>query len=171
MTAGATAGGWELREARADDAARLLEINQAATPGVNSLTLAELDALVEQAALTLVACDAGGVAAGFVLCMVEGMDYRSLNYRWLSERYDRFAYVDRVAVSPAVRGRGLGGVLYAGAADHFRSRRPILLAEVNLAPPNPGSVRFHERGGFVRVGERWSDDGQKGVVYLAKDLG
>lgn len=160
----------QVRPAEPGDLGRLHDINQAAVPGVNSLSLGELERLFSQSAITLVACEAER-PMGFVLLMSEGLDYASLNYRWLSERYDRFAYVDRVAVASEGRGMGIGGALYDAAVTHFDGVRPMLVAEVNLAPPNPGSARFHERAGFKRVGERWSDDNLKGVVYFAKPLG
>ena len=102
--------------------------------------------------------------------MLEGLGYESLNYRWLSERYDRFAYIDRIAVAEAARGRRIGEALYTAAIEAFAGNRPVLLAEVNLEPPNPGSLRFHKRLGFREVGERWEADRSKGVVYLERTL-
>ena len=161
-----------VRDWQAGDLTALHAINEGAVPGVGQLTRAGLDDLVErQSAATLVAADAGGRVQGFVLVMREGLDYASLNYRWLSERYERFAYVDRVAVDAAARGKGLGEALYAAVVERFEAERPVLLAEVNLEPPNPGSLRFHKRAGFREVGERWEADRSKGVVYLARDLG
>jgi uncharacterized protein len=102
--------------------------------------------------------------------MVEGLDYASLNYKWLSSRYDQFAYVDRIAVAKDQRGRNIGKALYDAVIERFADARDVLLAEVNLAPPNPGSLRFHKRNGFREVGERWEIEGQKGVVYLERKL-
>lgn len=160
-----------VRDWQAGDLAVLHSINEGAVPGVGQLTRVGLDDLVErQSAATLVAEDAGGRAQGFVLVMREGLDYASLNYRWLSERYERFAYVDRIAVDEAARGQGIGEVLYGAVIERFAGERPVLLAEVNLEPPNPGSLRFHERLGFRAVGERWAADHAKGVVYLERQL-
>ena len=73
------------------DLAALHAINEASVPGVGSLTRDELDRLVrEDSAATLVA-DVNGQPAGFVLCMFEGLDYASLNYKWISQRYETFA--------------------------------------------------------------------------------
>ena len=102
--------------------------------------------------------------------MIEGCGYASLNYRWISERYSSFAYVDRVAVAEAARGLGVGGLLYDNVMQHYTGTRPVLMAEVNLQPPNPGSLRFHERNGFTAIGERWEHDRSKGVVYLERAL-
>ena len=159
-----------VRESRAEDLDALHLINEESVPGVGTLTRDRLEALVVDSAATLVAVDAHGKPTGFVLVMLEGLDYESLNYRWLSERYDRFAYVDRIAVAEAARGRRIGEALYAAAIEAFAGNRPVLLAEVNLEPPNPGSLRFHKRLGFREVGERWEADRSKGVVYLERAL-
>ena len=102
--------------------------------------------------------------------MFEGLDYASLNYKWISQHYEKFAYVDRVAVAADRRGQRIGEQLYDAAMARFSGIREVLLAEVNLAPPNPGSLRFHRRHGFREIGERWEIEGEKGVVYLERKL-
>jgi len=160
-----------VRDWQSGDLAALHAINEGAVPGVGTLTPSALEVLVSRnSAATLVSCDAAGRPQGFVLVMCEGLDYASLNYKWLSERYQRFAYVDRIAVDEAARGQGIGEVLYGTVIERFTGERPVLLAEVNLEPPNPGSLRFHERLGFRAVGERWAADHAKGVVYLERQL-
>ncbi len=159
-----------IRDWQVSDLAALHTINQGAVPGVGSLTREALDRLVRDvSAATLVAVVAGK-PVGFVLCMLEGLDYASPNYKWISARYDRFAYVDRVAVAEDQRGNRVGEALYSAVFERFAGEREILLAEVNLAPPNPGSLRFHKRQDFQECGERWEIEGEKGVVYLAREL-
>ena len=160
----------KIRRFSREDLDALHLINEASVPGVGTLTRDRLEALVADSAATLVAVDTHEKPTGFVLVMLEGLGYESLNYRWLSERYDRFAYVDRIAVAEAARGRRIGEALYAAAIEAFAGNRPVLLAEVNLEPPNPGSLRFHKRLGFREVGERWEADRSKGVVYLERTL-
>lgn len=159
-----------VRDWRAGDLATLHAINEAAVPGVGALERAAFDALVQEAGEATLVAELEGRIAGFVLCMLDGLDYQSLNYRWLSERYDRFAYVDRVAVAEDCRNQGIGDALYRAAFARLGSTRDILLAEVNLAPPNPGSRRFHKRLGFDEVGERWEIEHEKGVVYVRRPL-
>lgn len=145
-------------------------INEACVPGVGTLSKAGFVRLVRDVGAATLVADIDGEATGFVLCMQEGLDYASLNYRWISARFERFAYVDRVAVAEKHRGRGIGEALYEATFARFENERQVLLAEVNLAPPNPGSLRFHKRHGFEEIGERWECEGEKGVVYLARDL-
>ena len=115
---------------------------------------------------------AGGPIAGFVLAMVETAEYESLNFRWFVARYPRFVYVDRIAVAEGYRGLGIGRRLYADvealAVHAGRGAGGPVTCEVNIAPPNPGSMAFHERLGFVGVGERWDEGGGTGVRMMVK---
>ena len=159
-----------LREWCEADLATLHAINEAAVPGVGSVPRDTFDALVRDVSAATLVAEVDGRPAGFVLCMYEGLDYPSLNYKWISARHHRFAYIDRVAVSEDARGQQLGGMLYDAVAKRFAGERAVLLAEVNLAPPNPGSLRFHKRHGFREIGERWEIEDEKGVVYLERGL-
>jgi predicted GNAT superfamily acetyltransferase len=102
--------------------------------------------------------------AGFLLARREGAVHDSQNYRWFAARYARFLYVDRVVVSDAARGRGLGTLLYrdmfefAAACDVG-----IVTCEFDVDPPNPVSAQFHARFGFGEVGRQWVGDGKKQV--------
>ena len=49
-------------------------------------------------------------------------------------------------------------------------RIPYVTCEVNERPPNPASMRFHDRFGFAPVGRAATEDGKKDVVYLARRL-
>lgn len=154
-----------IRPAQTSDFPRLLVINNACTPGVGELDMAQLEKLAEQAAHVLIA-EVSGAPAGFLLCLHEGASYGSPNYGWFSARFDRMAYVDRIAIADGYRDLGLGAALYAalGKAE-ATSGRPIT-CEVNERPANPGSLRFHTRLGFEPVGRM--DHGDKAVVFLAR---
>ncbi|WP_106754742.1 GNAT family N-acetyltransferase [Pannonibacter carbonis] len=154
-----------IRPVRSEDLPVLLAINNACTPGVGELDMPRLQHLVEQAAHVLVA-EIESAPAGFLLCLHEGAAYDSANYRWLSNRFSRMAYVDRIAVADRHRGLGLGDRLYKALKDaEAGSGRPIT-CEVNERPANPGSLRFHTRLGFRPVGHL--DHGDKAVVFLAR---
>ena len=161
------------------DRPAILALNQANVPHVGPLDAAKLARLHAEAASLRVA-RVGDEIVGFVLAMIEKADYESPNFRWFVERYPRFTYVDRIAVADEWRGRGIGRGLYeaveamirTGAIDDRRrsaQRAPDwLTCEVNLVPPNPGSMSFHERLGFAGVGERWDEVGGTGVRMMAK---
>ncbi len=95
---------------------------------------------------------AGHVDA-LLIGLEQGSDYASPNYRWFEQRFDRFAYVDRVVVAPAARGTGLARRLYE---DFFAAAREAgharVCCEVNYDPPNPTSDAFHARMDFEEIG-------------------
>jgi predicted GNAT superfamily acetyltransferase len=140
-----------LRPLSAADSEALWSINEEGLPGVGNVSQTELAKLVDLAELALGAfCE--GQLVGFVICLPPRTAYSSLNYGWFNARYDEFLYVDRVAVAQAFRGRQVGTTLYQSVFAHAqRSSKPVA-AEVNLHPPNPGSMRFHRRHGFAEVG-------------------
>ena len=144
-----------VRPVVADDLPRLLEINEANVPAVGSVDADRLSFIVAESPIALAvehACD----VAGFCLVLGSGSAYDSVNYRWFTERYDRFMYLDRVAVDAAARGQGLGTLLYAEVDRLMRERADAerLTLEVNVDPPNEVSLRFHARLGFVEVGQQ-----------------
>ena len=143
----------------------VLAINQGGVPGVGALDADKLAHLVDQSCMTLVATVDGPVdeiVAGFCLVLGRGADYGSVNYRWFSERYDDFVYLDRVAIAPSFRRRGLGRSIYAEVDRLAVERRPAatdLCLEVNLRPRNDVSLAFHAALGFTEVGQRETDYG------------
>lgn len=153
----------EIRPVAVDDLDRIHEINEANVPGVNSIDRERWDDLVATCALALVVepHDTDEIA-GFCFVIGPGEVYHSVNYRWFMERFDDAMYLDRVAFDERYHGRGLGSLLYAEvdrllAAEHPAMSR--LTLEVNVEPPNPQSMAFHTRRGFVEVGRQVTDYG------------
>ena len=99
-----------------------------------------------------------------------GQSYQSLNYRWFSERYENFVYIDRIAVAPAYKGRGIGRALYADVESLAATTAPILTCEVNLVPSNADSMAFHTKLGFAEVGQQVTEGGKKRVSLMVKTL-
>jgi predicted GNAT superfamily acetyltransferase len=104
--------------------------------------------------------------------MPPGLAYASENYVYFSARARElgrdFVYVDRIVLAPALQSRGLGPRLYAAVFDEARRvGAPEVLCEVNVEPPNPGSLAFHTRLGFVEVGRQQTHGGENVVVLLA----
>lgn len=108
--------------------------------------------------------------AGFLVAMTPDVPYDSGNFRWFVERGDDFVYIDRVAVSPWFRERGIAARMYADVERWARQRGAARLAcEVNVRPRNDASLAFHERMGFASLHERETDYGLR-VVMLEKAL-
>ena len=156
---------------------RVRDIADADTPSILALNLesesvlspmdaARLEELAGAAAYHRVASEPAGVAA-FLLAFREGADYDSPNYRWFSARYDRFLYVDRIAVANAHHGKGLGGALYRDLFEFARAHEvPRIVCEYYSVPMNETSRRFHERHGFAEVGTQWLPERGKQVSYV-----
>jgi predicted GNAT superfamily acetyltransferase len=140
-----------IRVLQTHDLPTLFRINKEGDPGVGQVTEAELADLLSLAALPLGAFD-GEELVGFVLCLHPKTRYASLNYAWFNARYDHFLYVDRIAVAKNHRNRQVGSLLYAEIIENAEALGWPIAAEVNLQPPNPGSMRFHRRYGFGEVG-------------------
>src|SRR5450631_3127228 len=76
-----------------------------------SLSPEQLNRLQAQASHHRVACIGARVVA-FLLAFRPGATYQDPNYRWFSERFSDFFYVDRIVVGAAVRGQRVGSQLY-----------------------------------------------------------
>lgn len=155
------------------DMAAALALNNAAVPHVNHLEAADLEALLAESALAVKAVDAEGAMAGLVVTFRPGAKYASENYRWFCANMpDGFLYVDRIVVDPARRRSGAARALYAHVfAAAEGAGAPRVTCEVNVRPPNPGSLAFHESLGFEAVGELEPYGGAKRVRLLARPVG
>lgn len=157
-----------LRQAETADYAAILALNESAIPAVNRITEAELSVLHAQS-LALLAAGPPDDLGGFMLLLGDDAEYTSPNYRWFRGRYTRFAYVDRVVVSPRRRRSGLATAFYDGIPSHAAGC-DLIACEVNTEPPNPASAAFHLARGFVAVGEQETEGGAKRVSLLVKPL-
>ena len=140
-----------LQTLQPNDVPTLWRINEEGLPGVGKVSEAALTDLLTLADLPLGAFD-GKELVGFVLCLLPGTRYASLNYAWFNEHFEDFLYVDRIAISRTHRNRQIGTLLYESVIKHADKRCWPIAAEVSLQPPNPGSMRFHFRHGFTEVG-------------------
>ena len=156
--------------ATAADSPDLLSLNEAAIPAVNSIPPSKLAHLHAQSTYLGVARDDTGEVAGFLLALPETADYDSLNFGWFRRHYPAFVYIDRIIVSDRARRAGVGSALYRDLEAHIPAGCPLLTCEVNLRPPNPTSLAFHERMGFGPVGEQDTEGGSKRVCLMAKRL-
>jgi predicted GNAT superfamily acetyltransferase len=146
----------------------VLALNDESVPDVGRIGLNDLAWFAENAAFFHVARDTSRLA-GFLIGLRPGTNYKSINYRWFCDRYDDFAYVDRIAIAPWAQRRGLGHALYRAFALSLHDA-PRITCEVNIRPPNEQSMRFHEGMGFQKVGSLSTDGNDKEVAMLVKTL-
>jgi len=159
-----------LRNAAPDDLVEVLALNQKALPHVNSVALEDMRRFLEQAAYFKVACNQVGDLQGFLIALMPGLDYTSDNYRWFSQTFDDFFYIDRIIIAENARGQGLGSLLYKDVIETARSHARRLTCEVNSKPPNPISMAFHARFDFTPVGTQQTESRAKEVTLLSLDL-
>lgn len=161
---------WKIRPRTSGDDDGIRAVNAANVPEVGPLDDGRL-ALFAADAARFDVVEVDGAVVGLFVGLTDGIDYASPNYRWFVERHPRFAYVDRIALQPEARGLGIADELYARferwAAE---ADRPVVCAEVNIVPPNPRSMRFHERRGFVPVGELAPYGTEERVAMVEKDV-
>ena len=147
--------------------AAVLALNNAHAQQVSVLDEVGLRALLRQAFHAPII---GNVDA-FLVALDQTAEYASPNFVWFQARYARFAYVDRLVVSPSARGRGLARQMYAGLFQTAANAgHTVVLCEVNQEPPNPASDALHAALGFQGVGEATMYGGSKTVRYMARQM-
>ena len=146
-----------------------LELNNLNAPAVGEIDRTQLEFLIEHSLYSFAI--GADMLHAFCITFAPGAPYTSVNYQWFSQNYSEFVYLDRIVVSEKMRNKLLGAKLYAAVEQRMIKDRcaPILTCEVNLNPPNIGSIRFHNRIGFREVGQQDSKPGLT-VGLLAKNL-
>jgi predicted GNAT superfamily acetyltransferase len=158
----------ELRHATQRDRPRLLELNAASVQELSPLDEPRLGYILALAHSCLVAERGDGELVGFAIAVAPGADYDSKNYKWLAERYERFLYLDRIAVDVACRRQGVGARLY-DAMEAAAAQFERMVCDVNIAPRNDASLAFHGSRGYREVGEL-AHGSAKTVVLMSKEL-
>lgn len=157
-----------LRELTSLDLPSMLALNNDAVPAVPEATEADLAELLRASTFGFAAVS-DNEFLGFVVGFETGMDYSSPNYLYFEDRGTDHLYVDRIVVAEEARGMRVGQTLYrrviALAVDQGRTE---VTCEVNVEPPNPGSIAFHTRLGFSEVGRQ--ETGYATVALLTHPL-
>lgn len=151
-----------IRDITTADLPAVLALNNAHAAEVNELTADALAALVAVAARARIVDGGHGV----LIALGARTPIQGPNHAWFVARYPAFLYIDRVVVAPAARGHGHARRLYDDLAA-VGGDLP-LCCEVNLEPPNPASLAFHDRLGFAACGEGDDPRNGKRVRYLLR---
>ena len=147
------------------DETDVLAMNRLAEQVTSPLDAERFSALFAVSDLKQVA-ELDGEPVGLVLAITGGKPFENQNYRWFTswftERVGHFIYIDRVIVSPACQGQGVGQTFYAAVFDAARqSRIAHVCAEMDLEPPNHVSLQFHRKLGFTEIGTRDVESGKR----------
>ena len=103
---------------------------------------------------------------GFMIGLLPGVDYESVNYKWFSDNYSSFTYVDRIVIAKKYQNRGLGNLFYDDFKNSFKNQADLICCEVNIRPQNKQSMRFHKNYGFKEVGRQNVENNKKTVSYM-----
>ncbi|WP_299586342.1 GNAT family N-acetyltransferase [uncultured Tateyamaria sp.] len=157
------------RTPKPQDTETIVALNEAVVAVTSPMDSARFLHLLDLSDFCIVAEDAGAVI-GFVIAMQDGAPYDNANFAWFSERLNKFVYIDRIVIGAGGRGKGLGKQLYDQVSAAAKAQgRLVMAAEMDLVPPNEGSLGFHKKSGFVALGERTYDTG-KVVSMQIKNL-
>lgn len=146
-----------LRPGTVADADQIVALNAESVALTSPMDGGRFEYLFGLSPLVTVA-EADSRVVAFLIAMADGAAYESGNYQWFAERIKRFIYVDRVVVSPDCRSDGIGSALYAHTKSWAKQAGLLsMVAEMNLDPPNVGSLEFHKKRGFLQIGTRAVD--------------
>jgi predicted GNAT superfamily acetyltransferase len=159
-----------VRNATPLDGDAILLINEASQPHVARLDALELQRLRSLGAHVLVAQLGLDSLQGYLLAFTHEDRYDAEEFLALRQRlHCPFLYIDQVAIHPNFRRAGGGGCLYEAARGlALALGLEKLCCEVNLNPPNPRSLAFHEHAGFSQLGVLAVKDGRD-VMLLSRD--
>lgn len=155
-----------LRAVTLEDQPVLLALNNAHAAALSWQSPVQFAALLQQACWARTS----GVGDALLIALDQDAAYDNPNFAWLAQRFARFVYIDRVVVAAHAQGRGLAGALYGELKAQARAWGHLqLVCGINLDPPNPESVAFHDKYGFGQVGQADLPNGKR-VGYFACPL-
>ncbi len=156
-----------IRDAKAEDFGRIVELNEAEVQQTSPMSLSRLNELALMSSYHKVALADGRIAA-FLLAMRENAPYPNENHAWFAARFPKFLYVDRIVVGSEFAGLRIGSLLYTALFSFARSQGiSAVTCEYNVQPPNQASQRFHDKFGFKELGTQWVANGTKKVSLQA----
>ena len=156
-----------IRAVDTSDLPKIFVFNEEAVPHVNSIPISDFEQFIRMSSFFLV-IEEEGELAGFMIVLSHGEKYDSDNYKYFSSAYSSFDYVDRIVIGESYRGKGFGTQLYEYLCKNTPQER--ITCEVNIQPPNPKSIQFHQILGFNEVAQQYSDKGKKYVSLMVREI-
>ena len=158
-----------LRNVKIDDLKDIIEINEESIPAVNTVSLMQFKSFLRDSIYFKVVTNRSQKICGFLLVLPSGLEYDSLNYKWFSSRYEKFAYIDRIAISKNWRNKGMGKSLYTDLENTLKDYN-LIACEFNVIPLNQVSKQFHESLDYENVGFQFTENGTKKVSLMTKKI-
>lgn len=160
----------QIRNVELNDINDLIRINELSIPAVNSITEAKFEWFYNNSLYFRLIKSSGDEIYGFLLALNPALDYESINYKWFQNRYDQFAYIDRVAILKKYKRNGLGKKLYSDLEQTIKDNYKMITCEYNLKPMNLESEKFHLAIDYERVGSLVTENGAKEVSLMLKNI-
>ena len=158
-----------IRDVREHELDSVLALNNAAGPVILPLDQNRLRHFFATAEYFRVA-ERDGAISGFLIGLGSHTGHDSSNFRWFSERYPHFFYIDRIVVASRRRGGGVGRAFYADVQSYAELRYPQLACEVFLDAGADPALLFHGSFGFREVGQQVMPETDMRAAMLMKDL-
>jgi uncharacterized protein len=151
MPANATSG--TLRDATTGDYLAVVQLNALSVHYLSPMDERRLVRLANASCYFRV-IDIENRVAAFLLGFRKGGDYDSPNFLWFEQRAGDFVYIDRIVVAEAFRGQHLAARLYTDI-ERYAAVQGVgrLTAEIDILPLNSPSLHFHDRRGFLEIGQ------------------
>ena len=160
---------FKLRDAKHSDIEKIVLINESAIPAVNYVSYKEFEWFLYRKLYFKIAENSHGDISGFLLVLPSGLEYKSLNYKWFSDKYDKFAYIDRIVIMDEFKKNGIGKSLYLDLEKNIGEYQ-LIACEFNIEPPNPISKKFHESLNYENVGYQFTENETKKVSLMIKKI-
>ena len=160
---------YNLRNVKFEDLKDIIEINEQSIPAVNTVSLIQFKSFLRDSIYFKVVTNRSQKICGFLLVLPSGLEYDSLNYKWFSSRYEKFAYIDRIAISKNWRNKGMGKSLYTDLENTLKDYN-LIACEFNVIPLNQVSKQFHESLNYENVGFQLTENGTKKVSLMTKKI-
>ena len=143
----------------------ILTLNESFLPAVSSVDIKQMERFLNFADY-FKSVLVNNTISGFLIAIHPGKNYDSLNYKWFEKKFESFLYVDRIVIGSEFHGQGIGKAFYDDLQSCASKKTNFITCEVNIKPSNEGSMIFHQKYGFKKVGTQITDYGKKEVCLM-----
>ena len=160
---------YNIKTATESDLDFVLSLNQKSLSAVSNSNLKKMNSFLNISSYFKI-IQVDDISVGFLIGLIQDVDYESENYIWINKRYSSFIYIDRIIIDTKHRNKGLGACFYDHLSKTFHGKVENILCEVNIKPYNKQSMNFHKKYGFKEIGEKNTEDGTKRVCYMMRKI-
>ena len=143
----------------------ILTLNESFLPAVSSVDIKQMNRFLKFADYFKSVLIKNKIS-GFLIAIQPGKKYDSLNYKWFEKKFESFIYVDRIVIGSEFQGQGIGKAFYDDLQSYASKKTSTITCEVNIKPSNEGSMIFHQKYGFKKVGTQITEKGKKEVCLM-----